>query len=285
MYDTIVIGSGPAGIEAALYLKRAKKEVCILSKGAGALAKAEKIENFYGLEPPISGKELHQRGEMQATKLGIPIIKEEVVNIQKIDKFIVETQNNVYEAKTVILATGAPRKKLPVKGMEALEGKGVSYCAICDAFFFRGKTVVVIGNGNYAIHELKQLKPVVKEVILCTNGERLVENRDEALEDITIKTEPIYEVRGEDKVEGVVLKDGTPLPAQGVFVALGTASSQDLARKLGVYLQADKIVVDENRQTNVEGLYACGDCIGGTLQIAKATNDGMIAALDIIKRG
>lgn len=282
MYESIVIGSGPAGVSAALYLKRAGKQVLIVSKGEGALAKAEKIENYYGLETPISGKQLQQIGEMQAKNLGIPIIREEVVSVRKEEHFLVETQNNVYEAKTVILATGTARKTVPIEGIHKLEGKGVSYCAICDAFFFRGKTVVVIGNGNYAIHELKQLKPVVKEVVLCTNGEPLVENREEALEDILIQTTPIKEVRGEQKVESLLLQDGTTLQAQGVFLALGSATSSDLATKLGVQMQNSQILTDANMQTNLLGLYACGDCTTGTPQIAKAVYQGMQAALSIL---
>jgi len=261
MYDTIIIGSGPAGISAALYLKRAGKHILILSKGAGALEKAEKIENYYGLVAPISGKELHAIGENQALQLGIPIVKEEVLSVQKEKHFLVETQNSLYEAKTVILATGTERKKVHIQGVEKWEGKGVSYCAICDAFFFRGKTVVVVGNGNYAIHELKQLKPVVQKVVLCTNGEPLVENRDEALEDITIQTTPIKEIRGEQTVESLLLQDGTTLPAQGIFIALGSATTSDLARKLGLLMEQNKILVDPTTmQTNIPGLYACGDC-------------------------
>ncbi len=284
MYDCVIIGSGPAGIAAALYLKRANKDILIISKGIGALEKAEKIENYYGLPHPISGKELHEIGEEQARELEIPIMREEVVNIQKQDHFIVETQNSMYETENVILATGTARKKANITGATTLEGKGVSYCAVCDAFFFRGKQVAVVGSGNYAIHELQQLQPVVEEVVLCTNGEPLVENRDEALEEVTIHTSPIKEVRGDDKVEELVLEDGTTVPVQGVFVALGTANSNELAMRLGVRVEKNAIVVDEHMQTNVEGLYACGDCTGGTLQIGKAIQEGMEAAFSIIRK-
>ena len=159
MYDVIIIGSGPAGISAAIYLKRAKKNILIVSNGKSALQKAHKIENYYGIEN-ISGEELHKVGIKQVERLGVPIEKDEVINISFDRHFIVTTVNREFEAKKVIIATGTNRMAPNIKGIKEFEGKGVSYCAICDAFFYRNKDVAVIGNGNYAIHEAKQLKPV-----------------------------------------------------------------------------------------------------------------------------
>lgn len=280
MYDVIIIGSGPAGISASLYLKRAKQNVLIISKGYGALEKAGKIENYYGIKEVISGKELIEIGEEQARKLGIDIIKDEVINISFMDGFEVETVNMSYKAKKIILATGTNRKAPNIKGIKEYEGKGISYCAICDAFFYKNKDVAVLGSGNYAIHEAKQLKSIAKSVTILTNGEDIVENRDGMEFDIEKKA--IREFRGSNQIEEIEFEDSNTKSIDGVFVALGTATSNDLARKIGAMIQNNYILVDENMQTNIKGLYACGDCTGGILQINKAVYEGAKAALHII---
>ena len=280
MYDVIIIGSGPAGISAGIYLKRAKKNILIISKGIGALEKAHKIENYYGVEP-ISGKELYNIGLRQAQKLDIPIDIDEVTSILYDGKFIITTANRTYESSQVILATGTNRNAPNIKGIKEFEGKGVSYCAICDAFFFRGKDVAVIGNGNYAIHEAKQLKSVAKSVTILTNGSEMIQNRDAS--DFEVNEEPIREFRGNNKVEEVEFESQNIKKIDGVFVAIGTASSVDLARKTGAVIHNNNIIVDNNMETNVKGLYACGDCTGGLLQINKAVYEGAVAALNIIQ--
>lgn len=282
IYDAIIIGSGPAGISAGLYLKRANKNILILSKGSSSLEKAEKIENYYGLEHPISGKELVKIGEKQAQNLRIEMIKDEVVEIKQEDHFKVMTVNCEYEAKNVILATGVSRNAPNIKGIKEFEGRGVSYCAVCDAFFYKNKDVAVLGSGNYAINEAKTLKPIAKSVTILTNGEPIVENRDgEAFE---VQEDKIKEFRGNPKIQEVEFEGKQTKEISGVFVAMGTATSNDLARKLGAILRNNQIVVDENMKTNIEGLYACGDCTGGLLQIHKAVYEGAKAALDIIRR-
>ena len=278
MYDVIIIGSGPAGISAALYLKRAKKNVLILSQGKSALEKAEKIENYYGIIS-ISGKELYKIGIKQAERLQIPIEQDEVTNISYENHFIVTTVNREYEASYVILATGTNRIAPNIKGIREFEGKGVSYCAICDAFFYRGKDVAVIGNGNYALHEAKQLKPVVKSVTILTDGKEMVQNRDAS--DFAVYEEPIREFRGNSVIEEVEFVNNKKKKIDGVFVAIGTASSTDLARKIGAVVKNNTIVVNENMETTVKGLYACGDCTGGLLQVNKAVYEGAKAALSI----
>ena len=278
MYDVIIIGSGPAGISAALYLKRAKKNVLILSQGKSALEKAEKIENYYGIVS-ISGKELYKIGIKQAERLQIPIEQDEVTNISYENHFIVTTVNREYEASYVILATGTNRIAPNIKGIREFEGKGVSYCAICDAFFYRGKDVAVIGNGNYALHEAKQLKPVVKSVTILTDGKEIVQNRGAS--DFAVYEEPIREFRGNSVIEEVEFANNKKKKIDGVFVAIGTASSTDLARKIGAVVKNNTIVVNENMETTVKGLYACGDCTGGLLQVNKAVYEGAKAALSI----
>lgn len=281
-YDVIIVGSGPAGISASLYTKRANLKTLILTKRGGTLEKVGKIENYYGLEGTVNGKKLQEIGEKQAKDLGVEIKEEEVLQIEYDTNFIVKTLNHIYEAKTVILATGTARKKGKIKGIRELEGKGVSYCAICDAFFFRGKNVGVIGSREYALHEAQTLLPIVNSVTMFTNGEEMVEKR---VEGIQIEEKKIREIRGTECIEEIEFEDNTKRKIDGIFVAMGTASSSDLARKLGVKLDEKNIniIVNDKMETNLPGLYACGDCIGGTLQIAKAVYEGMVAGMSIIE--
>lgn len=241
MYDVIIIGAGPAGISASLYLKRAKLNVLVIYKDFGTLENASKIENYYGLEKVISGKELFENGIKQAKKLGVELVQDEVTNIAFGQNFVVTTVNREYEANKVILATGTNRKTLNIKGIKEYEGKGISYCTVCDAFFYRGKDVAVVGGGNYAIHEAKQLKNIVNSVTILTNGEKVIENRDEISFEVDDK--PIREFRGTNTIEEVEFEDKNTRKLSGVFIALGVASSSDLARKIGAperYLFAKK---------------------------------------------
>ena len=280
MYDVIVIGSGPAGISASIYLKRAQKNVCIITNGNSALKKTNKIENYYGVEP-ISGEELYNIGIKQAKNLEIPIEKDEVTNISFEKNFIVRTVNSEYEAKYVIIATGTNRAAPKVKGIKEFEGKGISYCAICEGFFYKDKNVAVVGSGNYAIHEAETLKLIANSVTILTNGQKMIENR--ATSDFEVDETPIREFRGDSVIKEVEFENNSTREIDGVFIAIGTASSVDLARKIGAVIKGNNIVTNENMQTTVRGLYACGDCTGGLLQVNKAVYEGAIAALDIIK--
>lgn len=279
IYDVVIIGSGPSGISASLYAKRRKLSVLIISKGNGALSKADKIENYYGFTNSISGKELYENGLEQAKSLGIEIINDEVLSLELLENFEIDTVNSHYKAKSVVMATGTNRVEPNIKGIKEYEGKGVSYCAICDAFFYKGKDVAVLGNGNYAIHEMEQLKPVVNSVTILTNGEQIIENRSI---DVEIDNRKIREFRGSNKIEEIEFEDNTSRKINGVFIAIGIASSNDLARKIGARIENNHIVVNENMETTVPGLFACGDCTGGVLQISKAVYEGAKAGLAVL---
>ena len=170
MPSIIIIGSGPAGISAALYAVRAGVDTTVLTKGSGALDRAEKIENYYGFAQPVSGAELERRSMENARRLGVQFVTAEAVGLTYTDKLTVETAGKDYPADAVILATGASRAVPRIPGLAGLEGHGVSYCAACDAFFYRGKDVAVLGSGEYALHEVQALLPVVRSVTLLTNG-------------------------------------------------------------------------------------------------------------------
>ena len=158
----VIIGGGPAGVSAALYARRSGAEVTVVAKDGGSLACAEKIENYYGVGSPISGAELLRRGAAGARRLGVAFHADEVVDIQpqfEDGGFIVEGVSRTYTADTIVLATGARHSSFTVPGIKEFEGHGVSFCAVCDAFFYRGKRIAVIGAGAYALHEVQILLP------------------------------------------------------------------------------------------------------------------------------
>ena len=281
MSEIIIIGSGPAGISASLYTARAGIKTTVIGKDSGALEKAEKIQNFYGLPEPITGKELAENGISQAKMLGVQIIKDEVVGIEFYGNvFVVQTPDSSLSADSVILATGSSRNTPNVKGLAEFEGKGVSYCAVCDAFFYRGKDVAVLGNGDYAAHEIGDLISVVKSVILLTDGG--VASSKLPLE-VKIIADEIDEFLGNEILESVKFKNGSSVDISGVFIAMGVAGSAAFAKKLGAQTDGNNIVVDENMRTNIPGLFAAGDCVGGMLQIAKAVYQGAVAGTEAVK--
>ena len=295
MASAIIIGAGPAGISAGLYLHRGlpAADIRILPKGAGtgSLAQAGLIENYYGLEAPISGAELERRGRAGAERLGLTIAEREVFGLRlndKLDGFVVETDKDILEADVVIMATGAAREKpLGLPGLEELTGHGVSYCAICDAFFYRGKPVGVLGAGDYALHELGVLLPIAGEVSLFTNGAPAPAGVPTG---VTVDTEPLQALTPAPdttphRLAAVELTSGQTVPLAGLFIALGTAGSTILARKAGALLTDDSrsVRVDEHMATNIPGLFAAGDSTGGLLQVAKAVYEGAEAGLAAVR--
>lgn len=286
--DILIIGSGPAGVSAALYAKRAGADVTVISRGSGALAKAERIENYYGLAEPVSGAELEANGIAGAKRLGVKFVEGEVVGLAMNDDFtglVVQTAKEKFEAGAVILAAGSTRLAPKIPGLKEMEGKGVSYCAICDAFFYRGKVAAVLGEGEYALHEAEILLPHASKVMLFTNGKEptvaipdSIEVHKEKVSAVEAATE-----NGTERVSGVMTEDGTLTPVNGLFVALGTAGSVDLARKIGAAVDNNRIVTDVEMATNVPGLYAAGDCNGGLLQVVKAAYEGAVAGLAAAK--
>lgn len=279
MYDIIIVGKGPAGISAALYCKRAGLSVLVIGMGYGALEKAEKIENYYGLGDAFSGKDIVMQGWKQAERLEIKIISFEVVDITWDGTFTVLGNLKSYQAKSVIIATGTQRNVPKISGIKELEGKGVSYCAVCDAFFYRGKNVAVLGNGSYALHEAQELIPTAANVTILTNGQ----SASGVFEGIApVNEKAIKQILGSERVEGILFEDGSQIEVDGFFVALGTAGAGSFARKLGLETNGNYLAVDDKKATAVPGLFAAGDCIGGVQQISNAAAEGTVAALSTI---
>ena len=198
-YDVIIIGAGPAGISASLYTVRANKKTLVLYEEKSSIEKTDKIENYYGFSNGISGKELYKSGIEQARNLGVDVNKEETIKIEMASnsnlnnnyRFMVKTSQNTYKSKVVILATGNKKNRPKIRGIEKFEGKGVSYCAICDGFFYKDKEVAVIGSGDYAISETNDLINVVKGITVLTNGEK---EPDFRADNVKIETRGIKEI-------------------------------------------------------------------------------------------
>ena len=282
MYDVIIIGAGPAGISAGLYTIRANLKVLILYKDQSALEKTDRIENYYGFEKGISGQDLYEAGIKQAKNLGVEVKKEEVTNIQfgENNQYTVMTENQNYDTKTVIFATGNKKNIPKIKGIKEFEGKGISYCAVCDGLFYKNKDIAVLGNGRYAISETNALIHIANHITILTDGEKPPEIR---AENVDIDTRKIREIKGDKKIEEIEFEDSTKMKTDGLFVALGVAGSNEFAKKLGILTQKDRIVVNENMETNIPGIYACGDCTGGLLQVSKSVYEGAKAGLQAIR--
>jgi len=276
MYDVIIIGGGPAGVSAAIYAVRAGLNVLIIENGPNALAKAHLIQNYYGLT--AKGSDMYEQGLEQARELGVKILHAEVVGAEWLITFNVQVANqeNALSCKALVLALGTQPTSVNIPGLKDFEGKGVSYCAVCDGFFFRGKKVAVLGNGAYALHEATYLKNLA-DVTILTNGEKSVSSEFTAID------KKIKKVEGEFGLQSILFEDDSRLEIDGLFIALGTAGSSGLALKLGAMQEGRYVKVDEHSATNVPGLFAAGDCTGGLLQVAKAVYEGAEAGLSAVK--
>lgn len=269
------------GISASIYAKRGNLNPLVIYNDKSSLEKTEKIDNYYGFENGVDGKKLYEDGINQAKNLNIDVKNEEVIKIEFAEKgYTVTTSKDKYDSKTIILATGNKKNTPNIKGIKEFEGKGISYCAICDGFFYRDKNVVVIGSGNYAVSETNDLINITKEITILTNGKEIPEIR---AENVKINDKEIREIRGEEKAEEIEFTDNSRIKTDGIFIAEGIAGSLEFAKKLGIITKNNKIIVNEKMETNVPGIYACGDCTGGLLQISKAVYEGTIAGLEVIK--
>lgn len=277
MYDVIIIGAGPAGITASLYTKRANLNVLVLYYGESNIEQAHRIDNYYGFPGGISGEDLFNNGIRQAEKLGIEIKKIQVVGVENLgNHFNVKTVKGNFETKSIIISTGDKKLKPDIPGVLEFEGKGVSYCAICDAFFFRNKNVAVIGNGEFALSEANELSNIVNNVTILTNGLEISDC------EYDINKTKIKSIVGDTRVNKIEFEDGTLMDIDGIFIALGEAGASDFAKTLGLFLNNDNIKVNEKMETNIKGVFACGNITGGLLQVCKAGYEGAVAGLSAV---
>jgi len=285
MHDVIIIGKGPAGLSASLYTVRANLSTLLIGKDGSALKKTGKIENYFGFSSPISGEYLLKEGEKQALGLGVQIIEDEVIAIVKNDYFEITTSKAQYTSKAVLLATGQPQKKLKINNLVEFEGKGVSYCSTCDGFFYNNLKVGVLGFRDYAIHEAIELEAHTKDITIYTNGMELELTGKfcDNVQRFKVNRKPVSKIDGSEFLQRIHFLDGTSEEIDGIFVAFESASSIDFARKLGIIVDGNSVVIDRNQQTNLDGLFAAGDCTGGFKQISTAVGQGALAGRKMIE--
>lgn len=295
VYDVIIIGGGPAGLTAGIYSARANLKTIILdkSKTAGALAYASLIENYPGLEKPLTGKELLERIRSQTLSFGAQYKEEQVVGLDLVSETKeVITMGGSYKGKAVIIATGSMGRKPTIKGEGELLGRGVSYCAVCDAPFFRGKTVAVLGDSEEAAKEAVYLTEFVELCYLVTSSSKLkVEDSHPVFSKSKIRILTGYtikEIQGNDFVTGLKLsKEGVEqvLEVSGVFVFI--QGSQPITDFIGEALKVDErgfIVVDNFMETSIPGVFAAGDVASPHFrQVVIACAQGAVAALSAEK--
>ncbi len=275
LYDLIIIGGGCAGASAGMYAARLNLKTAIIAELPGGLiTTTHLVENWPGIKA-ISGPDLAQSLLDHAFSYGVPLFNERVIEVKKAvtdvpsgkqSGYIVTTSSKIYRAKTVLFATGTEHKKLNVPGEKEFANKGVSYCALCDGAFFKGKTVAVVGGGDSAVKEAILLAGFAPKVYVLVRGDRL---RAEAPNAERLKKNPAIEVRfrteiaeilGTQRVEKIKLRSGEEVLLQGIFVAIGHLALSGLAKELGVALNAQgEIMINRQSETNMPGIYGAGD--------------------------
>ena len=294
-YEVIVVGSGPAGITSAIYLKRANINVCIMEKSApgGQLNKSSTIENYPGFEK-ITGPELAYNFYEQILKLDIPFINEEVIKIEdKTSYKIVETNKKTYTCKGIILALGRKPRSFDNKNVSLLEGKGVSYCSLCDGPLFKNQDVSIIGGGNSALEESLYLADICKSVTIINRRDVL--RGDKMLVDNVLKKDNINilynsEVvefnKKDDFLESLLINTNgklNKLDVKACFIFIGYVPATDFLSNLDILDEKGYIKTDKNLKTDIPFIYACGDTINKQVyQIVTATGEGAVSAISFI---
>ena len=294
MYDLIIIGSGPAGLSAAVYGIRAGLNLLVLEQSplsGGQVLNTYEVDNYLGL-PGISGLDMGQAFRAHADKLGVEFVEARVKEIVDNGNFkTVRTRKAEYEAKEVILATGAQHAHLEVPGEEELSGMGVSYCATCDGAFFKGRTVAVVGGGDVALEDAIYLAHTCEKVYLIhrrdeLRGAMVLQEELKALSNVEILySHTVQEIRGEDCVEALLLKnvkngEEKELEVQGIFIAVGIHPDTELVKELVACNEGGYVIAGEDGATDCPGLYVAGDVRKKPLrQIVTAVADGANAAV------
>jgi thioredoxin reductase (NADPH) len=303
MYDLIILGAGPAGLSASIYASRYKiNHLVVGNVFDGSVPKAHLIENWPG-EKSVKGSDLVLKFHSHAESLGAEIIQEDVIKVEKRASsgnhtFVIETnRNRVYEAKSILIALGTKHRKLNVPGEEEFLGKGVSYCAVCDAAFFKNKIVAVVGGSNSAAMAAMMLSDYAEEVFLIYRkkplrcepiiAERLNNNPKVRI----VYNTNVIKVGGKKSVEFVEIdteyEGSREIKVDGLFIEVGSVPSVSLTKGIGVEIDSSGcIVIDQSCATNVKGIYAAGDITNGSnglRQIITAASEGVIAATSIYK--
>lgn len=288
LYDVAIIGCGPAGLQAAIHSASKKSKVIVFGKPRNSSLYKAHIANFCCSEKVISGKEMLEAGRKQAESFDAEFLEEDIIETKKENSlFSITTESDeTFTSRTLILTMGIARKKLRVKGEKKLEGRGVSYCVDCDANFYRGLDVAVVGNESAAATGAITLLSYAKTVYLICRKLMITDTLYEQLRNSQVKVIQdtwVKEIIGANEVEGVLLKNGDTVKVNGIFVELGAKGAMELAANLGAMFDVETMsFVETNRrqETNIPGLYAAGDITGQPWQIAKAVGEGCVAGIE-----
>ncbi|OEU45968.1 MAG: thioredoxin reductase [Desulfobacterales bacterium S7086C20] len=288
LYDVAIIGCGPAGLQAAIHVCGKKAKVVVFGKPERSGLYKAHVANYCCFEKVVSGKELLQAGRVQAENLGAVFIPLDVIETRiENDQFHLVIENNEsFSSRTLVLTMGITRKKLKVKGEKEFVGRGVSYCVDCDAAFYKGKDVVIVGNESAAVTGALTLSRFANEVYLVCRELEVSNALYEQLQSSSVKIIKdawVKEIVGNSEVEEVVLTNGKTLAGNGIFIELGAKGAMELAANLGVAFDTDTfsfIETNKSQETNIPGLYAAGDITGKPWQIAKAVGEGCVAGLN-----
>ncbi|MDD5758255.1 MAG: FAD-dependent oxidoreductase [Desulfobulbaceae bacterium] len=282
--DVVIIGAGPAGLQAAVHATRKKASVVLFGKSAGSSIHGAHVENYLCVAGVTDGAKMLAIAQEQVLGFGAKIKDEDVLRVEeKEGLFSIGTEREEYLARTIILATGTARKKLKVPGEKELSGRGVSYCVDCDANFFRNAQVAVIGNGSAAVDGALTLLGYTPHVFLISEKLETTPELQQKLDSSTVSRKDglwVEKIQGENAVQSILLTDGSTLAVEGVFIELGAKGAIELAINLGVALDADTmtyIETNKRQETNIPGIYAAGDIAGQPWQMAKAVGEGCVA--------
>lgn len=293
-YEVIIIGGGPAGLGAGIYASRARLACLLLEKAApgGLIANAEKVENYPGFPDGVSGIELGELMQRHAQKFGLEIVTAEVQGLALAgDKKIVKTTNGDYTAKAVIVASGSEHNKLGIPGEEEFTGKGVSFCATCDGYFFQDKAVAVVGGGNAALAEALSLTKFASKIFVIhrrseMRATKVVQERALANPKIEFRfNTAVSAVEGNNFVEQLKLEDTengktSTLKVSGMFVAIGFKPNTEFLKNTVPMDNTGYVITDEKMATSVPGIFAAGDVRATSIrQVISATGDGAVAAI------
>jgi thioredoxin reductase (NADPH) len=287
-YDVVIMGSGPAGLQAALHAARSKSTVAVLGRMQKSSLYKAHIENYCCMEGTLSGQEVLDQGRRQAERFGAGFLEVDVVDISREPdgRFRVDLENGeAILAWSLILAMGISRNRLNVPGEKEFLGKGVSYCVDCDANFYRGQTVVVVGDESAAFHGALKLLLIAEEVHLVCSESLVAENLRFQVESSSIQIHRgrrVRAIRGAQGVEEIELDNGEIIQAQGIFIELGAKGALELATRLDIALDSEMkyVAANKKQETNVPGAYAAGDLCGPPWQMAKAVGEGCVAGME-----
>lgn len=287
-YDVVIIGAGPAGIQAAIHAARKKTDVLVLGRAENSALYWAHVENYACIEGIQEGKDLLAAGHGQVKKFGARTAAEDVLKITRAENsFHLELESgNTVAAATLIFAMGVSKKKLSVPGEKELAGRGVSYCVDCDANFYRGATVAVVGDRSAAVDGALTLLGYADKVYLVAKELHVSQELRDRLENSQVEVLPknwVKTIEGENAVTGIILENDEKIAVDGIFIELGSKGALELATQIDVELDTEHfkyINTSRKMETNIPGVYAAGDIVGPPYQMAKAVGEGCVAGME-----